>query len=243
MNLGNLKNIRIVLIGTTHPGNVGASARAMKSMGITDLVLVDPQAFPHPEADARATSALDVLQNAKIVATLHDAIEDCGLAIATSSQLPSLRWPEIPVRELGSKVLNSSTDKPVAIVFGRERTGMHLDEIQQCQHLVQIPTNPDCRSLNLASAVQLICYELMMANGIEKTPVRIKNEYGAQPTIDDIDRFHKHLFATLEDIEFLDPEQPKLIRQRLIRLFAKAQLDQNELNIMRGILTAVDQKK
>lgn len=242
MNISPINNVRIVLIGTTHPGNIGAAARAMKAMGITDLVLVDPQAFPHPEADARATSALDVVQSARVVQSLHEAIEDCSLAIATSSQLPSLRWPEIPIRNLGEKVLSSNQEKPVAIVFGRERTGMHIEEIQQCQFLVQIPSNPECRSLNLAAAVQIICYEIMMAQGYEAAPARVKNEYGALPSVDDIDRFHKHMFATLEEIGFINANNPKLIKQRLKRLFAKAELDQNELNIMRGIFTAVDKK-
>lgn len=239
MNVVNIPNIRIVLIGTTHPGNIGAAARAMKSMGINELTLVQPQAFPHPEAQARATSAANILENAKVVSTLKEAIEDCSLAIATSCQLASLRWPELAIREMGPAVLKAAISKPVAIVFGRERTGMHIEEIQQCQYLVQIPTNPDCRSLNLAAAVQVICYEVMMA-GYTHVPTELTDE---PTTIDEIQRFHKHLFETLEAIEFFKPERPKRIRERLIRLFAKAQPDQNEVNILRGILTAVDKSR
>ncbi len=244
MKVQPIKNIRIVLIGTTHPGNIGATARAMKSMGMTDLTLVSPQAFPHPEALARATSAADILEQARVVETLPQAIEDCSLAIATSCQLGSLRWPELPLRELGSTVLSAATEKPVAIVFGRERTGMHLDEIQQCQYLVQIPTYSECRSLNLAAAVQILCYEIMMASlGTVQGAANVRERLissGEQPaTQEELQRFYDHLFETLEDIEFLNRAQPRRLRERLIRLFAKARLDQNEVNILRGILAAV----
>lgn len=236
MKVKPLSNVRIVLVNTTHPGNIGAAARAMKTMGLRELTLVAPLAFPHPEADARATSALDVVQQAKVVPTLEDAIADCGLVIATSAQSRHMPWPQLSPREVGEAVKQHREAAPVAIVFGRERDGLTNEELQLARYHVQIPTDPECRCLNLAQAVQVLCYEVMQAHFQAQQPDVPKAIASAK----DHERLYTHLEKTLIDIDFLDPSQPKKLMPRLQRLFAKAQIEPEEMHIIRGILTAVN---
>lgn len=234
MQVDLIPHIRIVLVGTTHPGNIGAAARAMKSMGITDLVLVSPRHFPSDEAIARATAADDILAQARVVNTLTEAIADCHLVIGSSAQVRSLPWPMLTMKEMGTRVRTEAKSHQVAIVFGRESSGLNNDELSLCQYHVQVPTYAQCRSLNLAAAVQIFCYEIMMAEAMHTA-----EEQEGVVSVADMEQFYSHLFDTLVDIKFMDPEKPKLLRERLRRLFNRTRPDHNEMNILRGILAAI----
>jgi tRNA (cytidine32/uridine32-2'-O)-methyltransferase len=232
--------IDIVLVETSHPGNIGATARAMKTMGFGRLVLVNPKFFPDDRADARATThAVDILQNARIVPTLAEAIADATCVIGTSAQSRHLPWPMVGPRELGPKVCSmAQAGQKVALVFGRERGGLYNEELQMCHFHVEIPTSPECRALNLASAVQVLCYEVMMAIradlGILESPAAIPPAPMA-----DFDRMMEHLYETLIAIKFLDPEHPRLLKERLRRLFLRAAPDDTEVSILRGICSNI----
>jgi len=233
-------SIRIVLVGTTHPGNIGACARAMKNMGVTDLALVAPQYFPHEEATARASGAKDVLDNATVVATLEEAIADCTYIVGASARSRSINWPCLEVRDAAAKITRESHKGSVAAVFGPERSGLSNVHLDLCQTLMIIPTDPGFSSLNLAMAVQILTYELRAAEGGEKAA-----EYEADAplaTSAELEYFYAHLQQVLTDIKFLDTDNPRHLMRRLRRLFVRANPDQNELNILRGILTAVNQK-
>jgi tRNA (cytidine32/uridine32-2'-O)-methyltransferase len=232
-----IPNVRVVLVNTTHPGNIGACARAMKTMGITDLVLVNPLHFPHEEAVALAAGAADLLETARIVPTLEDAIADCGLILGTSAQSRHLPWPMLSPREMGAAVHEARVTQPVALVFGRERDGLSNEELQLCHYHVQIPTHPSCRCLNVSQAVQVLCYEVMMS---AQTKIVFATDDTPLATGEQMDRLFEHLEETLEQTGFLDPRSPKMLIPRLRRLFMKAHLDQNEMNILRGVLSSVD---
>jgi len=238
---GLLQGVRVVLINTTHPGNIGASARAMKVMGLTRLHLVTPKIFPHADATARASGADELLQHATLHASLDSAIAGCGLVLGTSARLRSLAMPQLDARAAARRALSESGQHEVALLFGRERYGLTNEEMQRCHMLVHIPSNPDYSSLNLAQAVQIIGYELRMAalggDG------QVLDALGWDP-VDGLqmERFYEHLQQTLIDIRFLNPEQPKKLMMRLRRLFNRARPDQNEINILRGILTAAQQR-
>jgi TrmH family RNA methyltransferase len=237
-----LSNIRIVLIHTTHPGNIGAAARAMKTMGLARLRLVTPKYFPHDEATARAAGATDVLDNAQVCATFVEAVADCGLVLGVSARSRTIAWPQWDARSAGRQVILAAQNAPVALVFGSERVGLSNADIDRCHGLVQIPANPEYASLNLAAAVQVLAYELRMAAlevaGVE-TPAPPEH---VPADAQDVERFYEHLRQTLVDVEFLDPENPRQLMRRLRRLFNRALPDTMELNILRGILAAVDVK-
>jgi len=228
-------NIRIVLVNTSHPGNIGAAARAMKNMGLSELVLVEPASFPHADATARASGADDILQRARICSSLAEAIDGCTLVFGTSARLRSLPWPLLEPREMAAKVVQEAKQSSVAIVFGREHSGLTNAELEACNALVHIPCNEDFSSLNIAAAVQVLCYEVNMAVG---TPVLESEADSEIATSDELERFHAHLEQTLIDIDFLDPDTPRLLMRRLKRLYNRARLEQTEVNILRGILTA-----
>lgn len=233
-------SIRIVLVGTTHPGNIGACARAMKNMGVTDLVLVNPRHFPHEEATARASGAADVLQSARVVATLGEAIADCVYTAGASARTRAINWPSLQPRECASRLLTESARGPAAVVFGPEKSGLSNADLDLCDTLLTIPTDPDFSSLNLAMAVQVITYELRLAGRGEAPP---EYEPDAPPaTSEELEYFYAHLEQVLTDIQFLDPDNPRTLMRRLRRLFIRAQPDKNEVSILRGILTAVDRK-
>ncbi len=234
-----ISNVRVVLVNTTHPGNIGATARAMKTMGLDELVLVDPLLFPHEEADARATSAVDVLENARVVPSLREAIADCGLVLGTSAQSRHMPWPMLSPREMGPVVHETRLTQPVALVFGRERDGLSNEELQLCHYHVQIPTHPSCRCLNIAQAVQVLCYEVMMSAQARPSPAA-DTPLLANPR--EMELFYEHLERALIHTQFLDPEHPKMLIPRLKRLFTKARPDQNEINILRGILTSMERQ-
>lgn len=231
-------SIRIVLVGTTHPGNIGAVARAMKNMGLSDLALVNPRLFPHDEATARATGAADILEKAMVVETLAEALTDCVYVAGASARSRAISWPCMGPRDCAERMIQESSHGKVAAVFGPERSGLNNDDLDLCHTLLTIPTNPDFSSLNLGMAVQVLTYELRVAGMLDEGPVF---DVEAPPaSSEEMENFYTHLKKTLTDIEFLDPENPRHLMRRLRRLFVRARPDKNEVNILRGILTAVD---
>lgn len=228
--------VRFVLFEPSHPGNVGAAARAIKTMGFSELVLVNPACRIDAEATARSSGALDVLQNARVFDGLAEAVQDCGLVVGASARRRRLTWPELDPRECAETVVESSRTKPVAIVFGPERAGLKNTEMDVCNALVYIPSNPDYSSLNLAMAVQVIAYELRRAQNLDVKP---DDDESPPASAEGLEYFYQHLERVLLGSGFLNPENPRTLMRRLRRLFNRARLDENELNIMRGILSAL----
>jgi TrmH family RNA methyltransferase len=232
-----VSGIRIVLINTTHPGNIGAAARAMKVMGIGNLHLVTPKVFPHADATARASSAEDLLRDAVVHDSLESALDGCSLVLGTSARLRSLPMPQMDARKAAETALREARGKAVAILFGRERHGLTNDEMQRCHHLVHIDTDPAFGSLNIAQAVQVVTYELRMA-ALGKAGDALPPADWEPVDAGQMELFYRHLEQALLDLEFLDPRQPRRLMMRLRRLFNRARPDQNEVNILRGILAA-----
>ena len=232
-----LSGIRIVLINTTHPGNIGATARAMKVMGLQHLHMVTPKTYPCAEATAMASGADDLLQRAVIHDSLESALDGCSLVLGTSARMRSLPMPQMDLRKAAESALAEQSGQEIAILFGRERYGLTNDEIQRCHQLVHIDTNPDYGSLNLAQAVQVMCYELRMA-AVGESGTRLDPSDWVPVDAGQMELFFVHLEQTLLDIKFLNPDQPKRLMARLRRLFNRARPDQNEINILRGILAA-----
>jgi tRNA (cytidine32/uridine32-2'-O)-methyltransferase len=230
-------NIRIILIGTTHPGNIGAAARAMKSMDLKKLYLVAPKFFPHVEATARAAGADDILAQAKVTATLDEALSGCNLIVGTSARVRALPLRIISPRECAEVIHKKFSSSEIAILFGRESSGLNNEELMRCHYHINIPTNPDFSSLNLASAVQIVAYELysLINTTIQQKP----GDDLAQA--EEIAMLYEHLQQTLIDINFLNPNCPRQLMQRLYRLFNRAMLEQKEVNILRGILAQIQQ--
>lgn len=241
--LAALDAIRVILIDTSHPGNIGATARAMKVMGLSRLHLVAPHRFPHAEATALASGADDLLASAVVHDSVPEALAGCGLVLGTSARLRSLPLPLTDARGAATRAIAESARHPVALLFGRERYGLTNEDIQRCHCLVQIPANPDYASLNLAQAVQVLCYELRMAAlaAAGETLGAIEQPADWQPADgQEMDRFYQHLQSVLTTIGFLNPAQPKRLMARLQRLFNRARPDQNEVNILRGWLSATE---
>ncbi len=235
-----LQNIRVVLVNTSHPGNIGGAARAMKNMGLSRLVLVQPKEFPAADASARASGADDVLANAQVVDTLEQALVGCSLVMGTSARERSIPWPLIDPRECGAKAVeHASGGEDVALVFGREHAGLTNEELQRCHFHVHIPSNPDFSSLNLAAAVQVLSYEARMAwlAAHGSAPRAEKVDASELATMDEMELFYEHLERTLVDIGFLDPEKPKHLMARLRRLYGRSSVERPEMSILRGILT------
>lgn len=251
-NNADSRDVRIVLVNPSHPGNVGGAARAMKTMAINQLVLVGPKDYPDPRAVWRAASARDLLDSAIIVDTLDEAIADCDLIVGTSARERRIPWPLVNARECADRIYSEPKASKIAILFGREDSGLNNEELQRCHLHVHVPTSEAYSSLNLAMAVQIISYELRMRSlqiadaepqqgaGI---PIREQDQWDEPfASAEDIERFHAHLAQTLADIEFFDPAKPKQLLTRLRRLFARIRLDKMEINILRGILTAAQAK-
>jgi len=232
--------VRIVLVDTSHSGNIGAAARAMKNMGLTRLYLVNPRQFPHADATARASGADDVLAQVTVCATLDEALIGCSLVMGASARLRNLSAPLLDPRQCAAKVLGEVTATGIecALIFGREDSGLTNDELGRCHHLVHIPTNPEYSSLNLAAAVQVLGYELRVATLGEQVKVASAENVEVLASADDMERFYVHLQQTLETVGFLDPKNPRIMMQRLRRLFNRARPSEVEMNILRGILTA-----
>ncbi|MFZ5934669.1 tRNA (cytosine(32)/uridine(32)-2'-O)-methyltransferase TrmJ [Pseudomonas putida] len=240
-----LQNIRVVLVNTSHPGNIGGAARAMKNMGLSRLVLVQPKEFPSGDATARASGADDILANAQVVDSLEDALVGCSLVMGTSARERSIPWPLIDPRECGAKAVEHATGgEEIALVFGREHAGLTNEELQRCHFHVHIPSNPDFSSLNLAAAVQVLSYEVRMAwLAAEGAPSKVEKfdanslRSNELATMDEMELFYEHLENTLVDIGFLDPEKPKHLMARLRRLYGRSSVNRSEMSILRGILT------
>lgn len=236
-----LDNIRFVLVGTTHPGNIGAAARAMKTMGFTNLHLVTPKIFPSAEATARASGADDVLHQAVVHDSLESALKGCRHVYGMSARLRHLPVPVMNPREAVEQLEKLDDDAHIAIVFGREHSGLSNAELDHCQYLVNIPANPEYSSLNLAAAVQVLAYELRMSFKPSIEAGRIGEEREAI-TADDLSHLYEHFERALTQIGFLDPDNPRYLMRRIKRLFNRADLDRNELHIMHGILRAAETK-
>lgn len=234
------ENIRIVLVNTSHPGNIGAAARAMKNMGFSHLYLISPESFPHQKATVRAAGADDILANATVVSSLEAAITGCDLVFATSARLRTLSWPMCNPRQCAEQIVNQP-HRNVAVVFGRERSGLTNEELSHCCQHVYIPTAFDFTSLNLAAAVQVMVYEIhtRTLSDYEKPEF---SETRSLATADQMNDCYQHLEQVLIKLEFLDPKQPKMLLQRLKRLFNRAQIDDTEISILRGILSAIDRR-
>ena len=237
-------NIRIVLVNTTHPGNIGGAARAMKNMGLAELYLVQPREYPAPRAVWRAAGARDVLANATIVESVDEAIADCALVVGTSARERRIPWPLLNPRECGEKIYSEDATHKTALLFGREDRGLTNDELQKCHYHVHIPSNPDYSSLNLATAVQVLAYEIRMASlADEQGNLPALSEWDQPPvTAGDLEFFHEHLATTMAELQFYDPENPKQLLTRMRRLFNRVRMDQMEVSILRGLLSAVQRK-
>lgn len=234
----NLDNIRIVLVNTSHPGNIGGVARAMKNMGLARLYLVEPRQFPHEEADWRAASAGDILERAVVTASLDEAVGDCQFVVGTSARNRRIPWPLLDPRACAGKIAQHSPQEQVAILFGREDRGLTNDELKVCNLHLNVPTSEDYSSLNLAMAVQIVCYELRMLAVAEALPDEQDANWDTPfATRDNMERFYAHLEQTLIDLEFLDPTAPRQLMARMRRLYSRVRLDEMEVNILRGILT------
>lgn len=234
-----LGNIRIVLARPSHPGNIGAAARAMKTMGLADLWLVSPRKFPHPDAEAMASGAVDLLESATVCDTLEAALTGCVLAIGTSTRQRDLQASLLAPEDAAMKALAEARNGRVALVFGNETFGLSKEELACCQALMTIPASPDYNSLNLGAAVQVTAYVLRRT--------ALEESFG-EPELDaadleEVERFYVHLEQTLIRIGFLNPASPKRLMPKLRRLFSRTRLQKEEINILRGMLSAMESTK
>lgn len=248
-----LSHIRIVMVNTTLPANIGSALRAMKTMGLCKLVLVAPKTYPHPDIDALAAGATDLIEQIEIVDTLEQAIQDCHLVFGTSARSRTIPWPLLDARPAAQKSLSAiqQHQQQVAIVFGREDRGLTNEELALANYHVTIPVNNDYGVLNVAQAIQVICYEMRMA-ALEQAEQPAQSEemmqvidghsmHWDEPLVThaDMDKFYPHLEKMLADIEFMDPQNPRLLPLRLRRLFGRIQLDKMEYHLLRGIFSRV----
>lgn len=230
-----LLRLRVVLCQTSHPGNIGACARAMKTMGLEQLLLVRPKLFPHPEADALASRADDVLARARVCDSLDDALAGTVFAVAGTARQRDLSHAVLTPREAAARMIEETAHGEVALVMGAEKHGLTMAEVNRCSAIVTVPANPAYASLNLAAAVQILAYELRLA----ALQPRAAGPSAYPPAAyDDMELFYAHLEQTMVDLRFLDPAAPKRLMQRMRRLFGRARVEREELNILRGVLAA-----
>ena len=232
-----LSHIKIVLIQTFHPGNIGAAARAMKNMGLSELVLVDPIDFPHDEAISRAGQATDLLEKAVIAESLQQAVADCSLVIATSARERSIPLPVLTAEEAGRKLVTEALRHKVALVFGPERTGLHNDDIRQCQMQVNIDSNPAYPVLNIAQAIQILCYEIYQASGHASEAAVEDSDY---PLTHELESFYQHLEGVLTASGFIDQKRPGQAMAHLRTMFGRARPTQKELKLLWGALRSLE---
>lgn len=248
-----LSHVRIVMVNTTLPANIGSALRAMKTMGLSKLVLVAPKTYPHPDIDALAAGATDLIEQIEIVETLADAIKDCHLVFGTSARSRTIPWPLLDARPAAEKSISAvvNDQQDVAVVFGREDRGLTNEELAMANYHVTIPVNTDYGVLNVAQAIQVICYEMRMATlaAVESG----EDEAATMPVTDtesmqwdeplvtheQMEQFYPHIEKMLAEIEFLDPKNPRLLPLRLRRLFGRIQLDRMEYHLLRGIFSRV----
>ncbi|MDF3019089.1 MAG: tRNA (cytidine32/uridine32-2-O)-methyltransferase [Steroidobacteraceae bacterium] len=239
-----LTAIRIVLVEPSHPGNIGAVARAMKNMGLSDLVLVRPKAYPHPDASARASGAGDLLDRARVVDSVTDAVADVGFVAATTSRPRDQNFRALDLHDAAARIFEMSQRGPAAVLFGAERTGLTNEELALAHLLIRIPANPDYPSLNLAMAVQLTTYELFRAAGSPASSRPLSEPVVPLAPGADMERFYTHLQQVMDEVDFKDRTVGGThLMTRIRRLFQRCEMDQNEVNILRGILTSVQQKR
>lgn len=241
-NSQRLQKIRIVLVNTSHPGNIGGVARAMKNMGMASLYLVAPKEYPADKAVWRASNAVDVLDGAVVVDTLDEAIAGCGLVVGTSARDRRIPWPMLTPRECGERAWAEAEEHEVALVFGREDRGLTNEELQKCNYHVHIPSNPEYSSLNLGAAVQVLAYEMRLAClEYEREGKALSFDDWDMPPAktEAMEHYYEHLQQTLERIGFLEPDNPRQTMTRLRRLYSRVRMDEMELNILRGVLTAM----
>lgn len=234
-------HIRIVLCQTSHPGNIGSTARAMKTMGLSRLYLVRPKHFPDGEAKSLAVNAADLLDTAVVTQTLEEALADCQFVIGVSGKQRSLSQQVITVREAAAEVKNIAAHQEVALVFGTEMSGLSNEEADRCHMLATIPANPEYTSLNLAQAVQIMCYELRMA--ITTGELHYQKKPAELASQQDLERFYEHMREVLEQIGYINPRAPKKLFERLRRMYGRTRLEKEEVNLLRGILTLTQQPK
>jgi tRNA/rRNA methyltransferase len=237
---GALAHVRVVLSRPSHPGNIGSAARAMKTMGFGDLRLVAPKAFPHPEAEALASGALDVLRNARVFETLEQALADAVLAVGFSARGRDLSHPPRALREAAPLLVSAAAAAPVALVFGNETFGLTNEELARCQWLAVIPANPAYASLNLAAAVQVACYEIATTAAAFTPPLEPER---TPATVEEVEAFFAHLERAMVASGFLDPAMPKRLMERMRRLFARAGLEREEVRFLRGMLAAFEKPR
>jgi len=231
--------VRIVLSRTSHPGNIGAAARAMKTMGFRELVLVAPRHFPHADAVAMAAGAADVLEEARVVETLQEALADATLAVGFTARGRDLSHAPAALRDLSAEILAASGEGVVALLFGNETSGLSNDELLRCQRLAHIPANPAYSSLNLAAAVQVACYELATGAGTLALPA---SGSGEAATGEDLEGFFAHLESSVQEAGYVDAENPGRFMERMRRLFARSGLERSEVRVLRGMLAAFEKK-
>ena len=236
-----IDNIDIVMVGTTHPGNIGAAARAMHNMSFSSLVLVDPQCTVGEIAYARSSGAHQILDQRKSVASLQEAISDCHLVVGLTARHRSLSWPELNPQQLCEEIIAKGSNVRVAMVFGREHSGLTNEELTLCNYMISIPTNPEFSSLNVASAIQVMCYEIYQSYVSGKTvDIEEPDCVESVATAGDIEGYFSHLEQVITTTGFLDSDNPGLLMQRLRRLYQRIDLSKTEVNILRGILTSVE---
>jgi tRNA/rRNA methyltransferase len=228
-----LDRVRIVLCETSHPGNIGAAARALKTMGLSRLWLVAPGCFPHPDAQARSSNALDVLLQARVCGTLAEALEGTVLACALTARGRDLSHPVLTPREAGPFMLAQAAAGDVALVFGREASGLTGQQVARCQRIGHMPANPAYSSLNLSAAVQIMAYELRVASGEGGLPAP---EIREPASFEEVEAFYRHLEEVMRATGFLDPRKPRRLLQRMRRLFTRARLEKEEVSLLRGLL-------
>ena len=240
-----LSRIRIVLVSTQHPGNIGAAARAMHNMGLSNLVLVNPRHFPDEQATAMASGAQALLESAQVVQTLDEAVADCAWVVAVSARPRHLGDEPLTPWNMAARAVAMPAPNTVALVFGCERTGLTNEELERCNATTRIDANPEYSSLNLAQAVQVMVYELRKAALPEVPSVALKlgHPWYAPPSAEEMERLYEHLERVLRMTGFLNPDNPRVLMRRLRVLFNRAQPDRNELNMLRGILSSVESPK
>ncbi len=231
--------IRIVLVDTSHPGNIGASARAMKNMGLSSLVLVRPQSHPDPQAAARASAASDLLARARVVATVDEAISDCGLVLGTTARARSANWRVLDARDGAAELVAAGVSRPAAVLFGGERNGLANEELARCHALIRIPCTAEYESLNLAQAVQIVSYEILMAARNAETRQSIQGA-PVPATVEELRALYAHLDGVSRMAGFMHDGNAAQLAPRLQRLFARAVPDEGEVRILRGMLAAIE---
>ncbi|MEB3752865.1 RNA methyltransferase [Acinetobacter sp. MD2(2019)] len=248
-----LRHIRIVMVNTTLPANIGSALRAMKTMGLSKLVLVAPKTYPHPDIDALAAGATDLIEQIEVVETLQEALAPCHLVFGTSARSRTIPWPLLDIRPASEKIAHAVVEQQqeIAIMFGREDRGLTNEELALANYHVTIPVNPDYGVLNVAQAIQIICYELRMSTlQYEQNELRSEDHMPVSDNVDmqwdeplvshaDMEKFYPHIEKMLEEIEFLDLNNPRLLPLRLRRLFGRIHLDKMEYHLLRGIFSRV----